>query len=465
MSSLDTAKAIEQLNVLAAQTQDPAIQELASVLGDAISVGNISNATGVAVGRNIRQVINNFNLPHEAVAALLDLRQMLGKALYKDTGYYHLGTIIADKARDFVGRDYVFEAIDQFLESQPNGYFSIIGPPGLGKTAIIAEYLRRKGCIAHFNVRALGVTNARQFLENVCTQLIIDSQLPHASLPANALQDGAFLLKLLYEAGQKLAPGDRIVILVDALDEAELGGNPPGANVLFLPKTLPQGVYFVMTRRPASVPLVVEAPHQSLDLMAHSTENRDDIESYLRRTVKRPALHSWINVQGLSAPDFVTKLADLSESNFMYLRYVLPEIEGGAYQSLSIEKLPSGLEGYYEDHWRQMGMTAKPLPRIKIRIVYILCEVRQPVSRKLLSEFASDQAISVDELTVQEVLDEWRQFLLDQRAPEGARYGVYHSSFRDFLHRKDIVQAVGVTIKDINALIANNLWDELFGQN
>jgi hypothetical protein len=69
----------------------------------------------------------------------------------------------------------------------------------------------------------------------------------------------------------------------------------------------------------------------------------------------------------------------------------------------------------------------------------------------------------VDQLAVQEVLDEWKQFLHEQPASDGLRYSVYHASFRDFLHRKDIVQAAGVTVKGINALIANNLWKSLLG--
>jgi hypothetical protein len=109
-------------------------------------------------------------------------------------------------------------------------------------------------------------------------------------------------------------------------------------------------------------------------------------------------------------------------------------------------------------------MAAKPLPRVKIRIVYILCEVRQPVSRKLISDFASDKQMQVDPLTVQEVLDEWDPFLHEQPTPDGPRYSVYHASFRDFLHRKDIVQAADVKIPDINALIADNLWADLFGE-
>lgn len=335
----------------------------------------------------------------------------------------------------------------------------------MGKSSILAEYVRRTGCISHFNVRSSGITSARQFLENVCTQIIVDFGLPYPTLPAEATRDGVFLLKLLTEASVTLAPGERLVISVDALDEVDLTGHPDGVNILYLPSTLPDNVYFILTRRDVEAPMVAQAPQRELDLMAYPAENRGDVELYIQNRSGRPKLREWIARQEMTEQIFVSKLADLSENNFMYLRYVLPEIESGSYQNLDIQKLPIGLQGYYQDHWLHMGMKAKPLPRVKIRIIYVLCEARLPVSRRLISEFASDQAFQVDEFTVQEVLDEWGQFLHKQPLPDDFRYSVYHSSFRDFLHRKDIVQAAGVTIKDINALISNNFWNELFGEN
>jgi hypothetical protein len=82
-----------------------------------------------------------------------------------------------------------------------------------------------------------------------------------------------------------------------------------------------------------------------------------------------------------------------------------------------------------------------------------LAELREPVSRQTIASFARE-----DVSIVQEVLDGWRQFLHDEAADGQTRYSVYHSSFCDFLYRKDIVQAVGETIiQDINALIVDDL--------
>ena len=83
----------------------------------------------------------------------------------------------------------------------------------------------------------------------------------------------------------------------------------------------------------------------------------------------------------------------------------------------------------------------------------------------MIAQFATDKVLQVDELTVQEVLDEWNQFLHKQPTAEGLRYSTYHASFRDFLHKKEVVKAAGVTIEEVNALIANNLWDSIYGAN
>jgi hypothetical protein len=190
------------------------------------------------------------------------------------------------------------------------------------------------------------------------------------------------------------------------------------------------------------------------DLMQQDNESRQDIETFIRRASDHQGIAEWLADKTLAVESFVQTLADKSQNNFMYLKYVLQDIEHGLYQDLEIDELPVGLEKYYENHWNRMGMNAKPLPEDKIRIVYLLCEVRRPVSRHLLADFAKEE-----ELKTQAILDEWGQFLREHQEGEQKQYSLYHASFRDFLHRKDIVQAAGVTLEKINKIIADNLWD------
>jgi hypothetical protein len=76
---------------------------------------------------------------------------------------------------------------------------------------------------------------------------------------------------LLTKVSKKLPAGDRLVIVVDALDEVE---QEPGAeNLLYLPRELPEQVYFLLTRRPYSLEkkrLQVSVPEDCLDLSAAS---------------------------------------------------------------------------------------------------------------------------------------------------------------------------------------------------
>lgn len=365
---------------------------------------------------------------------------------------------IEEKIEGFVGREYIFQAIEKFLNHQSNGYFIIEGDPGVGKSAILAKYVQQTGCIAHFNVRSQGINRADQFLKSICLQLISHYHLPYTSLPSDATQNGKFLAQLLNEASARLKKRERLVIAIDALDEVDLAECVNGANLLYLPLSLPKNVFFVMTQRPISLPLRVNTPLQRLDLMQYQSESLQDIKTYIQNTIKRSKnLQTWVEAQELTIEEFITQLASKSENNFMYLRYVLREIESGIYQDLNVEGLPQGLEAYYEEHWRHMGMMVKPLPRAKIRIIYVLSELREPVTRFLIAELSAEDAF-----TVQEVLDEWEQFLHKEQVDGEVRYDVYHASFCDFLARKDIVQAAGVSIESINATIADNLMQGVF---
>jgi len=452
----DVAQALSEL---AERTDDPVVQRALQALGSAITVGDISHSTGVAIGSNIRLVVNRIDLSPEAVATLANVRSVLGATLGLDPNRYRQGTYIAGKARDFVGRDYVWQAVERFFASQPNGYLTVEGDPGMGKSAILAEYVRRTGCIAHFNVRAHGIFHAEQFLESVCAQIIVDCGLPQATLPPEATRDGAFLSALLEQASAQLSPGERLVIAVDALDEVQWDDRG-GANILYLPTVLPRGVYLLLTRRRVDLPFRIDAPQDVVDLMEHPTENRADVELYLRRRMANPAIRAWAKNKGMSVPEGVRYLADRSESNFMYLHHVLPEIVKGTYDE---DAPPANLEEYYWDHWRRMGMNVHPLPRTKLRIMYVICELPLPGSADRIARYATDERLHVDELAVLEVLDEWSEFLHEQPFPDGPRYSLYHASFHDFLHKQRTVQASEVNVDEIRGSMGRNLLKEMRG--
>ena len=410
---------------------------------------NIGQGQGIQIGDRTYLELN-----YEAIQALI-------RAIQKpSTVLSQFQSLIQDKTEGFVGREYVFDAIQTFIQENKKGYFTIIGDPGQGKSAILAKYVQDTECIAHFNVQLQGPNRADQFLESVCNQLIARYQMPYNSLPSNTTLDGEFLGHLLDEVAQR-RNGQPVIIAVDALDEVDKASYRD-ANILYLPPHLPDGVYFIMTRRRGvEVPLTTYAPQQIISLLDYQIDSQRDVRLYIQNRVDDSGnLRQQIDERQETIIIFTNKIADKSENNFMYLRYVLLDIEKGLYKDLSLESFPQGLQGYYDFHWRRMGMTANPLPIEKIKIVYILGEVREPVSRRKICDFSGE-----DEYSVQQVLNEWKQFLHELMKQE-KRYSIYHASFRDFLHQKDILETHPVTIPGIHQLIAENekkVWQKLKG--
>ncbi|WP_287358628.1 AAA family ATPase [Moorena sp. SIO3B2] len=367
---------------------------------------------------------------------------------------------IQDKTHLFCGREFVFKAIEAFFSNTTHGYFTIIGDAGMGKSAIAAKYvLDNPDAICFFNSRAEGMNRPELFLRKIRQQLITRYQLPDA-------QD-ADLSALLAKVREKLSAGERLVIVVDALDEVDQEG---AGNLLYLPTILPDGIYFILTRRPYNqnqkrLQLSPATPSKELDLRENSQQSHRDVKEYIWQLLNhsdyKPGLSQWIKKQrSLSNQEFVEEIAVKSENNFMYLRCVLPAIADGFYNDKPLNELPVGLQGYYENHWQLMGMTTKPLPRDKIKIVYVMCELGDAVSRQVIAKYSEQ-----DELTVQEVLDGWAQFLQKQESYRPPRYRFYHESFRDFLHRQDIVEAAGVNLPDISVEVADKMIGVLFGDD
>lgn len=395
---------------------------------------------------------DNLRVMMDAIAVALALHPAIP---------FNFATRIDALTQGFVGREYVFTAVQEFFDQNREGYFHIKGFPGAGKSAIMAELVNRTGYISHFIFQAQGITSTQHFLESVCSQIIQRYDLPYyTDLPLDATKDGAFFDKLLKEAADTLSNGEKMVIVIDALDELDKVSIESSGNILFLPSCLPENVYILLSSRNIPIALNTEIPYVVCDLIEFISESRDDVINFLGGVVSDSSVMSWKADQNLTDDQFIETIADKSENNFMYLKYVVGDIMSGRYQDLSIEALPQGLERYYETHWIRMGMREKTLPENRIRVVYVMCELRQPASRSMIADFSQ-----YEEFFVQEILNDWAQFLQeDYENGSEKRYSLYHTSFRDFLHRKDIVQAAGVTIEGINGLIADNLmqaWEDM----
>ncbi|MEH2452751.1 AAA family ATPase [Nostoc sp.] len=342
--------------------------------------------------------------------------------------------VILEKSQDFVGRIFVFTAISNFLQHHDRGYFTIIGAPGSGKSAILAKYVTENPHVLYYNAQLPGKNRAEEFIATICTQIAQTSQ--ETSLPS-----------LLQQVSDKLEPQQKFIIAIDALDAVDSTDQTPGSNLFYLPRYLPRGVYFLLTRRPyvrKQSGLLIEAPSQILDLAEYSQQNQEDLEAYIRQYVN-------------NSEELIAQLIAKSENNFLYtsawfdtsLREAAPttsSVHCCAHQPLSdhlsqilpviskeFDGLPPSLEAYYQQHLHKMIPLNLPTFERKLKsfVLSVLVQVSSPLSAEVIAS-----AIDADEYDVEEVLENWREFLTLQEIDGEIRYSLYHSSFRDFLSKQ-----------------------------
>lgn len=374
------------------------------------------------------------------------------------------GPLIQRKTEGFVGRQWLFDAIDGFVAATPRGYVHILGSPGIGKTSVIAEMVRRYGHPHHFNVRSAGIQRPEHFLPSLCAQLVARFRLGDSVLPPEVSRDGSVLANFLEKAAAKLRPaGSKLLILVDALDESDPSAVTRGSNILYLPSDLPDGVFFVVTSRRGGPVLRTICPEHTIDLEVEDESNFADVRLFAESWLGREGIQAYIRDQGLDGPTFVNEISRLSEGNFMYLAYVLPEIERGTYKDRKLTELPTGLQNHYEDHWIQMrGEDRNAWNWYKLPILVALTIAKEPISIDLIADFSGVEKRS----QIRAVLEEWAPFLQASESEEvGAkemRWRLYHDSFHDFIASKDQIQDALADLKATNRKSAEALWSALY---
>jgi transcriptional regulator with XRE-family HTH domain len=349
-------------------------------------------------------------------------------------------SLIDDLTLRYVPRTFITTQLDAFTGSQPSGYFVIKGDPGMGKSTVLAHLARSRGYIHHFNIASDLRNNPASFVNNVCAQLIRTFGVStNGVLLGEARPVAGVLLSLLEQIKSQGALSQKLVILIDALDEANW--KPLGSeNVLDLPVTLPAGVFIVASTRklhaldPRS--RLVVRPFKEIVLDKNSEWQQEDAKAYIFEHVELPGVSSWIKVNKLTSAKFAALLLEKSEANFMYLRHVLSALSdttesGNRFSArLRPDELPQGLREYYAKHWYLMqSQNTEEYDRLIKPILCVLGAVSEAVTTEVLHEITR---IDVD--LIERVLQQWHQFLHIQKGKHSERlYRLYSHSFREFL--------------------------------
>ena len=321
--------------------------------------------------------------------------------------------------QNFVGRDFVFTAINNFLHRYPKGYLTIVGVPGSGKSAILAQLVRQNSDIIYYNAQVPGKNRVEEFFKDVCPQLNLCLRREIEVVNAN---EGSWLFSnLLQQVSERLSPENQLIIIIDGLDGVDINSQAAGTNLFYLPRYLPNQVYFIFARRPyqrSHSGLLIEAPSQVLDLADFPEENREDIREFLRR--KR-------TTETQSYQRNIIELIKENEDNFMYVQQVLTAFNEGFYDEHDVHEVPPGLQVYYQQLWDKMQ--GDGLSDVAVNLLGVLTAGEmQPLSMLDISK-----VINEDVFDVMEVWEGWLEFL--QVIPTGkeVKYQLYHYGFRKWL--------------------------------
>lgn len=345
--------------------------------------------------------------------------------------------LIAEKTRDFVGREFLFDKVGRKI-AEGERCLLVTAEPGFGKTSFMAELVKRRRHVHHFNRLASADSNQTEhFLANVTAQLILKYKLPYPVLPVQAQRSSSFLLEICAEAARKLEGDEKLVLMVDALDEVDNGGQAITRNPLDLPEVLPEKCVLLVTCRPATAnrpEMNFEGGPYKIELLAGMAENQADIAEFVRRSLDQGQIPAFLHATKLSGDQLVAQLVERSEGNFMYLRYVLDDLQKGRFEAGTIDHLPQGLRNYYQQQWQRLELQAgNRFFDLALPALAALTAIRQPLSASSIAQMIGRPQ---DRSQIVAMLGSLRQFLRVEDHPQNPRakvYQVYHGSFHDFV--------------------------------
>ena len=304
---------------------------------------------------------------------------------------------------------------------------------GLGKTALAASLAHSRGWPCHFTRGRNGSVGSTA-LSNLSAQLIARYELgdqfaPQRILPETAGEPGWFEQVLRAAAGVARADGGRVVLVVDGLDEAEVF---KGALPLGLPVVLPHSAFIVATCRTGTNLPALRQPFEMLEIRPRSRHNISDLEHFLRTVfTEDEELAALLSAGGVTADAATARLLNKCGGVWIYLRYVLNELQLGKRSVENLDTLPSDLSAYYaesllaEQDNPDWGHTTLPL-------LATLAAAAEPLPVPTLTRLAG----LPDQHPVQTLCaDRLRPFLaVTSGETDGLlRYSVYHASLREFL--------------------------------
>lgn len=361
---------------------------------------------------------------------------------------------IASLTESFKGRREELGRLIDHLGRRASGIVMLWGAPGVGKSALLARALqwlewgaeaRRQAYpdleaprlppgvapplapeeadgegllklhLARIFVRRGAYPDVRSLFEALSKQL--DRRFQLTARPANSAADAAFLLReRLAEVAKRLRDHERLVVVVDGIDEAA----EHGEFLRGLPKEVPDRVHLVYASRDQTV--VRSEVYDALDPVLR----REETLLGLRRDDTRALLYEHVDKYTLR-DDWVEAIVARSEGNALYLRLFCDALERGELVSNDIIAVPMSMTALYAGILRRVSATPGAAS-----LLALLATARAFLPEELIGELLSLETPGFHLESTRRAVAACSEVLMDDPATPERDWQLFHESLREY---------------------------------
>ena len=318
---------------------------------------------------------------------------------------------IVQKTEGFFGRQWLFDATQDWLDNSTSRMFWLKASPGIGKSAFAAKltHQARSAVIGFFMCDFQGMKNPEDSArEAICTlafqmasrlpdyraKLIYQQQVDNEKILKKSADDlFEYLITEPLNKSGKIPEATRLCLVIDGLDEAGRGnGNNALADLLVKHvNRLPEWLGVVVTSRPEPYLEQILKPLSGISVDGQTQQNQQDLVAWIEEKLPK-------HIQGEERQRVLDVVLEKSGGTFLYLRLVEED------KTLDIsqpESLPDKLDGIFKQNFnryfpdaQEYGNKTEPFLRLLVAAPGPLPE---QMGRQVLAWSQRDLTLNVTE--------------------------------------------------------------------
>jgi len=336
----------------------------------------------------------------------------------------------------FKGRKEELNSIAQFLNDEENRFLCIWGPPGVGKSALLARTTQILRCspeireaivgddawpqfkvyLTEYFIRSGSTNTASQFFDSINQRLDFIFHL-RVEFGKSDSEKQAFFQIRLHQIAKLLKHDERLLLIIDGLDEIKNGD--PLLNLL--PKLIPEKIQVIYGARPQQE--LRFTFYEQLDRERRKYFNLggislEDIRAILMEHVSKYEMeHS-----------YVEEVLRVSEGNPLYLKLLCSGLEQKIYKLNQSSTLPKRMDELYQTALLRME---KENPGSLNFLLYIAA-AKDFVSPELTSDWIGESTTQLRNKFLYACIEFLYENTLTTTTED---YQLFHESLREYLSK------------------------------